>query len=476
MTSYKKRTADIKHVRYGTDPAQSPRAFMGDSRFWLPHQADWYESVIMPMTHRTTPMRYIDWQHLLSFPAPIREVAQEVYNECKKKRLADLMAMKQDWNDEVIAQFYATLYIHQQSKTLYWALGGRRFSITLVAFAGFLGLPPEDVTDFDLHSEAIPHENHLSFMYDDRFGKIEYGKTHGLQPYFRLMNQLFRFTLTPRIGDSYNISYRAKNILSRMNPPDSTFSVSKFIWNEIISCSYDGTSSCHYAPYIFRMILGVTGLGLLTNQTHIAYKSNKGQLERMLHIGSRARSPQRARGVRIRGASSSRPPLTRDEEEEDDEEGSPSGPPSTKKKTSTLKFLSKALFACFKGNQKLADELHQQKIESVRQANRQKKMMRHFGIEASSDEDEDIPPPVRLYNPWYEASHSQEAGPSGEATHVFGPGVQGEGEGGNQEEGENESSSDSEETSFEEPSDPFPVAKGKGKAVEASDSDYDGDE
>ena len=90
--------------------------------------------------------------------------------------------------------------------------------------------------------------------------------------------------LTPRIGDSFNVSFRAKNILSRMNPAVPTFSVSRYIWNEISTCSHDGKSSCHYAPYIFRMILGVTGLEILTNKPHLLYKSNKGKLEQMLKI------------------------------------------------------------------------------------------------------------------------------------------------------------------------------------------------
>ena len=45
------------------DPSIVERSFRGDSRFWFPHQADWYESVIMTKKHVTTEMKWIDWNY-----------------------------------------------------------------------------------------------------------------------------------------------------------------------------------------------------------------------------------------------------------------------------------------------------------------------------------------------------------------------------------------------------------------------------
>jgi hypothetical protein len=50
-------------------------------------------------------------------------------------------------------------------------------------------------------------------MYDSMFGKVEFGTTHGMKPVYRMLNQLFRYTLTPKISDNYNISNIAKEIL-----------------------------------------------------------------------------------------------------------------------------------------------------------------------------------------------------------------------------------------------------------------------
>ena len=106
----------------------------------------------------------------------------------------------------------------------------------------------------DLHAGNELEPSKMHFIYDVAYGDVVYGSVKGLTPYYRLLNTLFRFTLTPRGGDSDNISHRAKNLLVQMAPGKPKFAVMEFVWNEIIGCSYDSSSVCHYAPYIFHMI------------------------------------------------------------------------------------------------------------------------------------------------------------------------------------------------------------------------------
>ena len=100
----------------------------------------------------------------------------------------------------------------------------------------------------------------------------------GLTLLYRLLNTLFRFTLTPRGGDSDNISHRAKNLLVQMALGQRKFAVMEFIWNEIISCSSDLSSACHYAPYIFHMIKTVTQLNIIHSTFLVSYHSSKGKI------------------------------------------------------------------------------------------------------------------------------------------------------------------------------------------------------
>ena len=52
MVNYKRGGNSVEHLRYSEDPAELERNFRGDLRFWFPHHADWYESVIMTTKHR----------------------------------------------------------------------------------------------------------------------------------------------------------------------------------------------------------------------------------------------------------------------------------------------------------------------------------------------------------------------------------------------------------------------------------------
>ena len=126
----------------------------------------------------------------------------------------------------------------------------------------------------------------MHFMYDRAYGDIIYGQVKGLTSFYRLLNILFRFTLTPRGGDSNNISSRAKNLLCQMAPGRPKFVFMEFIWNEIITCSSDSSSACHYAPYIFHMIKIVNQLNILHSTIHLSYRSSKGKIEQAVHIGS----------------------------------------------------------------------------------------------------------------------------------------------------------------------------------------------
>jgi hypothetical protein len=72
-------------------------------------------------------------------------------------------------------------------------------------------------------------DGELHFMYDSAYGDIKFGIIHGLTSYYKLLNQLFLYTLCPKSGDSNNISNMSKNLLARMAPNQNKFSVYKFI-------------------------------------------------------------------------------------------------------------------------------------------------------------------------------------------------------------------------------------------------------
>ena len=96
MVNYKKGGSSVEHLRYSEDPAEVERIFRGDSRFWFPHQADWYESVIITMNHITTEMKWIDWNYLKRLASPLKEVVDVVYDRCQQMDLTEIMSFTCD--------------------------------------------------------------------------------------------------------------------------------------------------------------------------------------------------------------------------------------------------------------------------------------------------------------------------------------------------------------------------------------------
>src|SRR6185312_13801650 len=213
----------------------------------------------MTMKHITTEMKWIDWNYLKRLASPLKEVVDVVYDRCHQMDLTEIMSFTCDWNEEVVAQFNATLHFSECGRIFQFLIGGKRFTYTMAQFSFLFGQGGDqveygggyivncDASKVDLHEGNELDASRMHFMYDRAYGDIVLGQVKGLTPFYRLLNTLFRFTLTPRGGDSDNISHRAKNLLVQMAPGKRKFAVMEFIWNEIISYSSDSSSECHYA-------------------------------------------------------------------------------------------------------------------------------------------------------------------------------------------------------------------------------------
>jgi hypothetical protein len=164
--------------------------------------------------------------------------------------MASIMAMNCDWNEEVIAQFYANLHVWRETKTFHWLLQGKPLSVSYERFAQILRFGEDDLGRQKIHGGEIPLDSEMAFMYDAAYGKDDFGTTHGMKPVYRMLNQLFRYTLTLKIGDNYNISNIAKDIVVRMGSDSEEFSVFNVILEEIIVCSVSANRSYNYAPSI----------------------------------------------------------------------------------------------------------------------------------------------------------------------------------------------------------------------------------
>ena len=80
-----------------------------------------------------------------------------------------------------------------------------------------------------VHEQNVLEDREMHYMYDSAYGKVESGLVFGLIPYYKMINQLFRYTVSPKDGNSDKISNMSRNLLAKMAPGAAEFSVFDFI-------------------------------------------------------------------------------------------------------------------------------------------------------------------------------------------------------------------------------------------------------
>jgi hypothetical protein len=127
-----------------------------------------------------------------------------VIRECEKKRLYEFLALNQNWNNELVAQFCSTAWFEGEGKNsfIHFNLQGRAFWVSYKQFATILKLD-DTLDEMEIHDEINPTDEALMTLYRDEDPDL--AMTHGLRPYMEIMNRIFRETLTPKRGDRTKI-------------------------------------------------------------------------------------------------------------------------------------------------------------------------------------------------------------------------------------------------------------------------------
>jgi hypothetical protein len=136
------------------------------------------------------------------------------------------MGVHYDWNIEVIAQFYATLFIEEAEdvRVMHWMTEGEWYHITFDEFATRFSYGQADKDRFRIHIHNSLEENEIKFLYaPGQEGNA--GTINGLYTFYSVLNRLFRKTTCPRNGDPTNISHYAKNLLADLRDGAPPFSV-----------------------------------------------------------------------------------------------------------------------------------------------------------------------------------------------------------------------------------------------------------
>jgi hypothetical protein len=202
-----------------------------------------------------------------------------IYNQvmaaCESHHLKNLMGVYYDWNLEVIAQFYATLYIEEGSgaRRMHWMTKGEWYNISYDDFDSRFSFGVVDAHHARLHMHNLLDEDEMKFMYaSGQEGNV--GTTNGLYTFYSVLNRLFRKTMCPRDGDPANISQFAKDLLANLRDGAPPLSMMDFVWEEIKGISPNSQKNCGFTPYLIFIIDDVTGRNFPKEGKHMSFKPN----------------------------------------------------------------------------------------------------------------------------------------------------------------------------------------------------------
>jgi hypothetical protein len=178
----------------------------------------------------------------------------QIIEACNFHGITNLLRFHYNWNQEVITEFYSTLFFDKIEKIFMWMTNGQRMSIKLTQFVEILGLSSHLDNPKKLHTRRVMHTREMTPMYDldSDFCAPE---VEGILPHFAVLHRMRRRRrrMAPRIGDSDAIPTYERNMIDAIIKNEH-FDAFDYIVDEIWNIAINPQRSCGFATYIMCMI------------------------------------------------------------------------------------------------------------------------------------------------------------------------------------------------------------------------------
>jgi hypothetical protein len=179
-----------------------------NERLWTFFYQDWYQTVLYPKTSLVVKQQYVDIEYM-------RNKKDMHFNRnleaCDLHGITNLLQFRHNWNQEIISEFYSTLFYDKKERIFMWMTNGRRFHVKLAQFAQILGLSSQLDIPKKLHSRRVMMPRKITPMYVQD-GGFQPPKVEGLLPHFLVLHRMMRKTLAPRIDYSEAIPVYERNL------------------------------------------------------------------------------------------------------------------------------------------------------------------------------------------------------------------------------------------------------------------------
>jgi hypothetical protein len=89
----------------------------------------------------------------------------DIKEACDTLELNNRMSFKYEWNNEIICQFYSTLFFDRDEQKLIWMTDKWKYEVSTWEFAILLGLEHHLEMPTKIHDERILDKDQMMFMY-----------------------------------------------------------------------------------------------------------------------------------------------------------------------------------------------------------------------------------------------------------------------------------------------------------------------
>ncbi|KAG0542208.1 hypothetical protein BDA96_02G083600 [Sorghum bicolor] len=168
------------------------------------------------------------------------------------------LGLKQDWNEAVIRQFYATLEVRAQKEELVWMTGTRKFKATFKDLAAAVGLNYQEMKQGKLVVDfpRLQSGDVQGFYYQDT---SVYGPQGGLRRIPKLIYEILRRTIVPSAGaNDKAIGWPFYEMITAVMSGEK-FNLLDWTVNQMLECKRDVHSPLAFQPYIMALVLRTVG-------------------------------------------------------------------------------------------------------------------------------------------------------------------------------------------------------------------------
>ena len=169
-----------------------------DPRFHTAFQKSVYEQVYAGKAFAEH--KWISWRDINETPE--FEGLQDLFRTIGIDRIVTL---KQDYNEDLIRQFYTTVWVAEDYNEMKWMSDTLQCSISRRQFWRLLNIRLD--FGYDLHEEHTHNPlsiDYLSQFYEDGV-RYTHGKVAGLRTIPSVVNRIVRATILPRLGNNDDI-------------------------------------------------------------------------------------------------------------------------------------------------------------------------------------------------------------------------------------------------------------------------------